>query len=120
MITFLLVGGIILVVLVLAGLLISGSGERRLVDDRLGKYLEEDEVGNKSKDGKAGSSALSEWVNRSVEGSSFGDRISKSLARADIKFKPGEYIAAIVISTIAVAGIAWFLGNRQAVSALIG
>ncbi len=42
------------------------------------------------------------------------------MARADLKFKPGEYIASYVIAVLGCALIAFLLGGRVAFSALIG
>ena len=88
-----------------------------MVEERLGKYLEEE----KAKGPKAASSTvLTEWVNKRVEKSSIGERIARDLARADLKLKPGEYIALYVITTLGGALVAFMLGGRQIVSALIG
>ena len=51
---------------------------------------------------KASKGALTDWVNKRVEKSSFGERIARDLARADLKFKPGEYIALYVIAMVGV------------------
>jgi tight adherence protein B len=55
-----------------------------------------------------------------VEKTSYGDRIARELARADIKLKVAEYFALILISVVFVGLIAWFIGNRYPVSALMG
>jgi tight adherence protein B len=90
----LVIGAIILLSLVAVGVYISSSSERGLVEERLGRYLDEDQ---RSDSKEQSSAVLSEWVNKSVEKSSFGDRIAKNLARADLKFKPGEFVFFIVI-----------------------
>jgi len=90
----LIIGAIILLSLVAVGVYISSSSERGLVEERLGRYLDE---GQRSDSKEQSSAALSDWVNKSVEKSSLGDRIAKNLARADLKFKPGEFIFFIVI-----------------------
>ena len=109
-------GGVIALVLLVVGIFISATGDKTSIDDRLNKYLEEDKK-IETKDSKG---ALTDWVNRSVEKSSFGDRISRELARADLKFKPGEYIALYVIAIIGVGLIAFMLGGRLLISAVIG
>lgn len=105
-----LIGGVIFVViLVFVAFYISSSSERSLMEERLGKYLEEDK--NASKDDKS-SGALSEWVNKRVERSSFGDSVAKNLARADLKFKPGEFIFFVVILCTVLGGAAFlFVGT---------
>jgi tight adherence protein B len=114
----LLIGGGLVVVLLIVGVFISATSERTLVEERLGKYLEEDTPEKKGRE--PGTSALTEWVNKSVEKSTLGERMARDLARADLKIKPGEYIALFVITIIGGAAIAWFLGGKDIISALIG
>ena len=92
----LLIGAIIVLSLIAIGVYISSNSERTLVEDRLGRYLEGDKKAV-SKQREEASTALTEWVNKRVEKSSFGDQISKNLARADMKFKAGEFIFFIII-----------------------
>src|SRR5258706_3724070 len=111
--TILLIGAIVLLSLVAVGVYISSSSERSLVEDRLGKYLEEDK--KTSTDDQASSGALSDWVNKRVERSSWGDRVSRDLARADLKVKPGEYIFFILILAGVLGGSAFiFVGDTIA------
>jgi len=111
MLPILLIGAIVLLILIAVGIYISSSSERGLMEERLGKYLEEDR--NASKDNQATSGALSDWVNKRVERSSIGDRIAKSLARADLKFKPGEFIFFILILDTLLGGAAFlFVGEN--------
>ncbi len=117
MITILIVGGGLALVLLIVGIVVSTSGDRTLVDDRLNKYLEEEETKAAPKESKA---ALTEWVNKKVEKSSWGERIARDLARADLKFKPGEYIALYVIAILGGSLIAFLLGGRVIFSALLG
>lgn len=109
-------GGVIALVLLVVGIVVSASGDKTAMDDRLNKYLEED----KKTETKESKGALTDWVNKHVEKSSFGERISRELARADLKFKPGEYIALYVIAIIGGALIAFLLGGRLLLSAFIG
>jgi tight adherence protein B len=117
MVTVLIVGGGIALVLLLVGIVVSSTGERTMVDDRLNKYLEEERKDEVDKDSKG---ALTDWVNKRVEKSTLGERIARDLARADLKFKPGEYIALYVIAMIGGALIAYMAGGRLLLSALIG
>lgn len=114
--TLLLVGGGIALVLLVIGIAISATSDKSSIDDRLNKYLEED----KKADASDSKGALTDWVNKRVEKSSFGGRISRELARADLKLKPGEYIALYVIAIMGGALIAFLLGGRVLVSAFIG
>jgi tight adherence protein B len=117
MVTVLMVGGGLAIVLFIVGIVVSSSGERTLVDDRLNKYLEEEQNNEVDKDSKG---ALTDWVNKRVEKSTFGERMARDLARADLKFKPGEYIALYVIAMIGGGVIAYMAGGRLILSALIG
>lgn len=117
MITVLIIGGGLAFFLLIIGVLFSVTGERALVEERLSKLLEEEKSPKASKESRG---ALTDWVNRRVEKSSFGDRIARELARADLKFKPGEYIALYAISIAGFAMVAFFLGGRLLLSALIG
>jgi len=109
-------GGVIALVLLVVGIIVSATGDKTAMDDRLYKYLDED----KKTDTKESKGALTDWVNKRVEKSSFGDRISRELARSDLKFKPGEYIALYVIAIMGGALIAFLLGGRLLISAFIG
>lgn len=117
MITVLIIGGGLAFFLLIIGVFFSVTGERVLVEERLSKLLEEEKSPKASKESRG---ALTDWVNRRVEKSSFGDRIARELARADLKFKPGEYIALYAISIAGFAMVAFFLGGRLLPSALIG
>lgn len=118
----LIVGSVIVLALLVVGIIVSVNSERSIVERRLGQYLE----GEKSEEEqKADRSALTAWVNKRVEKSSMGDRISRQLARADLKFQVGEYFALMLISSIGVAVIAWILagggfGARGGITALVG
>jgi tight adherence protein B len=109
-------GGVVALVLLVVGIIISATGQKSSMDERLNKYLED----SNERIPKESKSALTDWVNKRVEKSSLGDRISRELARADLKFKPGEYIAVYVIAIIGGALIAFLLGGRLLISAVIG
>ena len=113
----LLIGGGVVLVLLIVGVIVSATSERAIVEERLGKYLD----GEKAEEAKeASKTILTDWVDRRVAKSSFGERISRELARADLKFKPGEYLALFLITILGGALIAYLLGGRSVISALIG
>ncbi len=60
-------------------------------------------------DRETGGTAIAEWLDRRVSKSSLGDRIARDLARADLKFKVGEYFALILIATVTMGFIGWLL-----------
>jgi tight adherence protein B len=113
-----LIGVIVILVLLAIGVYVSSSSERSMMEERLGKYLEHDEPSKSQKDDKS-SSLAAEWVNRRVEKSAWGEKLARSLARADLKFKPGEFIAFLVIVSITLGGLAWFLGGDSATARLV-
>lgn len=119
----LLIGLVVILILAAIGIFVSSSSERNLMEERLGKYLEQDAEAKRQVQ-KETSTAFGEWVNKRVEKSSFGETIAKQLARADMKFRPGEFVAFLFILAIALAGMAYFLGGTNAttrsISALIG
>jgi tight adherence protein B len=112
-----IIGGIILIILLIIGVIVSSNSERSIVEERLSQYLEDDK---QSVDTAAQRSVVTDWVSKRVEKTSFGDRIARDLARADLKFKVGEYFVLILVSILLGGLIAWFLGNRHPISALIG
>jgi tight adherence protein B len=116
--TIILIGGGIVVIALIIGLVVTSRSERNVVEDRLGKYLEEEKPSEEKQ--ASGSGALSDWVNRRVERSSIGERIARNLARADLKLKPGEFISLYVIAFLGLGFVAYFLGGRSIISALIG
>ena len=113
-----IIGGVLLIILFIVGIVVSSSSERSLMEQRLGQYLDDgaQSVANQ----QAEKAALTEWVSKRVAKTSYGERIARELARADLKLKIGEYFALIVISTFLLGMIAFFLGARSPISFLIG
>lgn len=109
----LLIGAIIILILIAIGVYISSNSERNLVEDRLGRYLDEDRKAASSREREESATALTEWVNKRVEKSSFGDQIAKNLARADMKFKAGEFIFFIFILCFVLGGAAFWFGGSD-------
>lgn len=115
MTTFLIIGGIVLVIALIVGVVISSNREPKL-EDRLGQYLDDDK---KSEQDQPQQRAM-DWVSKKVEKTSFGDKIARDLARADLKFKVGEYFALIAACVVALGAFAWFIGSQYWISGLIG
>ena len=111
---FFIIAGVVVLILLVVGVVMSSNSERNLVEDRLGRYLEEEDDGRK--DDARDSSYVTEWVNRRVEKSSGGDKVKRSLARADLKLKVAEYYGLVVVSVVGIALIAGFLGGRNPIS----
>ena len=115
-ITILTLGGLIALVLLIVGIFVSVTSERKTVEARMGRYIDEKQEILSDQEKTA---PLTDWLNTRVEKSSLGDRISQDLARADLKFKPGEYIALVVISVVLVAVVGYVIGKNILV-AIIG
>ncbi len=101
-------GGIAIIILLIVGLVVSINSERSVVEERLGRFLEEDQKQDSAGE-EASRSLVTEWMNRRVASSSAGDRVARELARADLKFKVVEYYALVFISAAAVAVIAFII-----------
>lgn len=105
-------------IMLLAGVIISTRGERSLVEDRLGRYLEDDVQTQVGSDNDAG--RFADWVDVQVERSSWGENIARELARADLKLRPGEYIGLLFISAIASALLFWFFSGKILIFGFVG
>jgi tight adherence protein B len=113
-----LIGLIVILVLLGIGVYVSSSSERGMMEERLGKYLDQDAPSTSKQDDKS-SGLATEWLNRRVEKSPMGEKLARSLARADLKFKPGEFIGFIFIVGITLGGLAWFLGGDDPTGKLV-
>jgi tight adherence protein B len=115
----LIIGGIIVVALIIVGVYIATNSERKMMEDRLNPYVGDAKAELDSQQGRA-----MDWVSKKVEKTSYGDKVARSLARADIKFKVGEYFALIFFAMIGVGLIALLLGggfsNTGYISAGVG
>jgi tight adherence protein B len=114
---FLIGGGVILLILLIIGVVVSIAGDRSIVEERLGRYLDEEGPADVEKGSNRG--MATEWLNRRVAKSSMGDRVSRELARADLKFKVAEYFALVFMSTLVVAFLAYLI-QPSIISAAIG
>jgi tight adherence protein B len=123
-VTILIIGGIFAVILLVIGIAVTVRSEGSLVEERLGQYSE-DEFAELAADGEE-SSALTDWVDAQVVKSSWGEGIAKTLAQADVKLKPGEYVALTIILVLVFGFLAFIIGGGTSggyssiVSILIG
>jgi len=108
--------GVVVLVLLIIGVIVSITSERSLVEERLGRFLEDERPEPET---EGGSSIITEWLNRRVARSSGGDRVARELARADLKFKVAEYYALVFMSTVVVGLIAYII-QPNIVSGIIG
>lgn len=117
----LLIGGVFAAALLVMGVIISTRSERSYVEDRLGRFLEDSVViGREEAQERKQSTPLTDWLNLRVERTSFGEGISRELARADLKLRPGEYIALMIISAFLVAAVAYFFGGQSIIFGVVG
>jgi len=114
----LIFGGGAAVVLLLIGLVVTMTSERSLVEERLGRYTQEEQAESSVKGER--SSLVGDWLNVRLEKSSWGDRVARELARADIKLKTGEYLAVMVIVALLTGFIAWYVGGRYILFGALG
>src|SRR3989304_1992791 len=112
----LLGGGVLLLILLIIGAIVAVTSESSLVEERLGRYLDEERPDREEASGR---SIITEWLNRRVASSSRGDRVARELARADLKFKVAEYYALIFMSAVVMAFLAWLIQPHIA-SVVIG
>src|SRR5258706_10864107 len=102
-------GGAVVIVLLIIGVVVSISSEQSLVEERLGRFLDDDQKQDRSAGEEASRSIVTEWMNRRVASSTRGDRVARELARADLKIKVVEYYAMIFMSTLSGAIIAYLM-----------
>jgi tight adherence protein B len=107
--TILILGGALALVLLVIGLIVTATEERSLVDDRL-EYLEEEGVEVVPR-----KAVIGEWVGKQATRYTWGQSLTRSLARADIKMKVGEFILVIAIFTILGGLIGWFLAGGTSI-----
>ena len=103
--TILIFGGAIALILLVIGLIVTATEERSLVDERL-EYLEDQGVQVISK-----KAIIGDWVGKQATRYTWGQSLTRSLARADIKMKTGEFILITVILAIVGGLLGWFLGG---------
>jgi tight adherence protein B len=112
----LLGGGVFILFLLIIGAIVSITSERSLVEERLGRFLQDDRP---QAEEDSGGSVITEWLNRRAAKSPMGDRVARELSRADLKFKVAEYYALIFMSTVVVGFVAYII-QPNIFSAIIG
>ena len=115
-----LIVGAIAVVILGIGIVLSISGERGTVEKRLERFASTEREAVKEVAGAKRGSPLGDAFNRMLAGRSFADRISIQLARADLKLTVGEYLALIVIAILGGGVVAYMIGGRSIIFAVLG
>ncbi len=113
----LILGGLLAFLLLVAGIIVSVGEERSLVEERLGRYLESEMESSGA--GMRGS-PLTDWINAQSERFAWGEGIAKELARADLKFKVGEYIILWFLSAFLVGIVFFVLSGFDRYAAILG
>jgi tight adherence protein B len=103
--TILIFGGVFAIILLVIGLIVTATEERSLVDERL-EYLEEQGVQVIPK-----KAIIGDWVGKQATQYTWGQKLTRSLARADIKMKTGEFILVIIVLTLIGGLLGWILGG---------
>ena len=103
--TILLIGGSIAVILLVIGLIFTATEERSLVAERL-EYLDAEGVEVVKK-----KAIIGEWVGKQATRYTWGQSLTRSLARADIKMKTGEFIIMTIAFTVVGGLLGWILGG---------
>ncbi len=103
--TILILGGVAALVLLVVGLIFTATEERSLVADRL-EYLEEEGVEVLPKN-----QIIGEWVGKQAAKYTWGQSLTRSLARADIKMKVGEFVLVTIALTVLGGLLGWYLAG---------
>ncbi len=115
---FFIAGAAVAIMLLIVGIIVSVRSDRDIVDERLGRFVDTEIAEEELK--KQAATPLTDWINKRVEGSSGGDKLSKELARADLKLKPGEFIALIIIAAFGVGLVLWFFAGQNIIMGFLG
>jgi tight adherence protein B len=112
LVTILAFGGGLAFVLLVIGLVVTARSERSIVEERLGRFLEaERQLADQPTSEKA--APVGEWLDRRLVKTKVGGGIARELARADLKLKPAEYVAIIVISAIITGFVFGYINDPK-------
>jgi tight adherence protein B len=115
---FLWLGGALVVLTVVMGVALSISSQKSAEEKRLDAFIEAGIELPQKQDAR--NSIVSEWFSSKVEETSWSDKVSKELAQADIKMKPGEFIFVTIISILVVGLIGYVIGSKSLLLAILG
>lgn len=117
MMLILMLGGLVALILLVVGVVVTSRSEQAFIDERLGQYVDTELM-----EGSPSETAtpVSDWLNVQVVRSEWGSGIATSLAQADLKLKPAEFIATMLLVSLGVGVVAWYFGGRLIFSGLIG
>jgi len=118
MILVLIIGGGLVVLLLVIGLIVSTREEKKFVATRVDRFTQDSQEAVMGQGPQP--SRLTEWMTTQATRFTWGQGLSRELARADIKLRVGEYIAVMLIAAFGVGFLAWFYGGKNLPAALIG
>jgi tight adherence protein B len=116
-ILLLILGGGLVVILLIVGVFVSIRADSAVIEERMEQITGQPEA---PKEERERSKPVTDWLNTRVEGTTYATRISRDLARADIKMKPAEFIALMVISSILVGFFTWLIGGQDTAGLVVG
>lgn len=111
-------GGLLALVLLIMGITFTLTSERSLVEQRLGRYVEQEARAAKKELER--STPVSDWVNARLEKSKMGGGVARELARADIKLRTAEYFIVVIIIGLLMSAFIWYIGGQNIIVAVIG
>ena len=111
-------GGGLAVILLAVGVAFTVTSERSLVEQRLGRYIE-DEARAAKRDMER-STPIADWVNARLEKSKMGGGVARELARADLKLRTAEYFVVVFFVGLLMSAFIWYVGGRNIIVAIIG
>lgn len=107
--------------LLIVGVVVSRTSQS-VVEERLGRYSEGGFTGSIPVEGRAEqrSSPVADFLDQVGEGSNLFDNISKSLAQADLKFRPVEFLATMVLAAVFMTFVGFILSKSIPFALLAG
>jgi tight adherence protein B len=112
--TVLIVGGGLGLLLLVVGLAMTFLGERSIVEERLGRYAEGQVISTSSDEAKKQrGSIIADYLERAGEGSDLFNNLARDLARADLKLRPAEFVAVIVISIVGFGVVGYIISSSM-------
>jgi tight adherence protein B len=111
----LIVGGGVSLILFAVGLVSSLVGGGSVVEERLGQVSEAGSMMLGREDSlereQERATPITDFLNRLGEGSDFFERLSRDLARADVKLRPAEYFITWFLAAILTGILGYFLAG---------
>lgn len=111
-------GGALILILIAVGIIANVRNRKSSEEERIGDYVATEQTEEVVKKERA--TVVTDWLTKRVEKSTYGDKLAKELAQADLKLKPGEYVAAMAGASVGVGILGFFLGQNSILLAIVG